>query len=664
VAREIKKEAKAAERDAKFSCRCKCIEKVDQGQIELLRASASKSSAVRDVWILAMTRKTCEGTGDRAEKAKVFFAWPQTGIKICAKFVDFALGIGRHARTEGLRRALELTPGKVRRAGTKKVDVEVREAIKSHIEAKFDVASTHYGRAREVESGIRRLTDHSFTLSDLYRSCKEAGMDVNESVFRSTLKDLKIRVGFKAKDSCGACYFHAMQNAKSANNVSSSGTHVQHMCRAYEAIAEYREDILSAKVDLGETVVFTVDFWQAHYVPRLNVCKSFYSPKIGCYVIGAVRCYGNEKVKAVIDQKNSIFGTWTQLDGGKVSNETCTFVFNVAQQLPETTTCVVFWMDRCGNQNDNTYMKQVLVVLKAIRPQLRVVQKFFETGHSYNYADRAFALIARRIKNAELGSDVKLVEHFQAIFGNTRRYRPRDFIDWKSYTPQAGKGGKGQHHVFTVNVWNKLRLKGTGTKEFRAWEALPPEGQELGRLKGYYSIGDFNRGKAAVKVVTVENGKADRFRNMVKDFVNGKYRYQPPAELKLSEDVLRSMLEVVAYLPKDGQEEGVWKEIVDRKPVARKLLDNWNATNKSNASQISKVAPESPETYSIGFKRRRSQKKVTASPPRNSSSSDESDSSSDVGTDASESSLSDETESSDDVTEDSEDGENSDDMSV
>jgi len=105
------------------------------------------------------------------------------------------------------------------------------------------------------------------------------------------------------------------------------------------------------------------------------------------------------------NDKKTTMHLWTELDGGRGSNEisSCLWKFvETKYSRTQNPRRLVVWFDRCIGQNNKKIVLATLIKLVRASFFSSVEQKFFVTGHSFNVCDRNFGILEAKMRKTTL----------------------------------------------------------------------------------------------------------------------------------------------------------------------------------------------------------------------------------------------------------------------
>ena len=232
----------------------------------------------------------------------------------------------------------------------------------------------------------------------------------------------------------------------------------------YEAhIISRDEAYLSRQLDIEDPskVVVSFDLQQILPFPKLRSSKqTFYKSRMVLYNL----CF------FVKNTQQGYCMCWSQVEGGRGSNEIATCLKKFFSTYLADSRHVVFYSDGCPGQNKNRAVVAALVHLAHnSRPGQIVELKFFETGHSHMDVDSVHASIERASEGAEIGTPGDWVQVFQSAKKSGAQYIVdelsfRDFSDWKqvatsAFKSNALKGIASMHCIRAANVGGAVELQ-------------------------------------------------------------------------------------------------------------------------------------------------------------------------------------------------------------
>ena len=230
----------------------------------------------------------------------------------------------------------------------------------------------------------------------------------------------------------------------------------QHWLDKEEAALAREED----HKDDAKTVV-TFDLQQILPIPKLKSTKqSFYRTRMHCYNL----CF------YVKNKKQGYCYMWSQVEGGRGSNEIATCLRRFVDEHLTDSRHIVFYSDGCPGQNKNSAVVAVLAHMAHNSQPGQVIDlKFFATGHSHMEVDSVHAAIERASHGVEIGTPGDWIQLFQsAKKTGDQPYICEEldhslFVDWKevaraAFKTNALEGISAMHWISARNVEGKLTL--------------------------------------------------------------------------------------------------------------------------------------------------------------------------------------------------------------
>jgi hypothetical protein len=446
-------------------CKSMCVSKIAEEHrlycYRLFQQIKLKDNASRDVFIAACNTKRLG-----ADKLRGNWMLFPTNTVVCRGYLASALGVSPRFLSDALDRVLNRQAGFDGRAPPKNkpLNQDVESLVTAHIEA-FPKNEVHYGNERDQKRRWRYLEDATLSYRAMHRMyLKEVGSKpVSYATYRRLCIARRVRTGRIHKDLCMRC--RAGNKFGKGDDDKIREKRDAHVAAAAAALDGYRAD---REIDSDEHYCVTADLMSNVLLPRHHEAQLYYNSKLTQRVFGIIRTR-----KGQIDRQGSSIVSWSELDGSRGSSEIGTCLFKWGVSLPVTAKHVILWQDRCPGQNDNRYVRLALTALKTRRPELRIVLKFFESGHSFNDADRAFGLLSRN-----LPGELYVPSHVDAAveklgFSLRSVQDVKEWFDWKSL-------------AIGLNYQKSADGK---TSEYRVWEFARD------RLLGWESHADFDGGK-------------------------------------------------------------------------------------------------------------------------------------------------------------------------
>jgi len=112
---------------------------------------------------------------------------------------------------------------------------------------------------------------------------------------------------------------------------------------------------------------------------------------------------------------------WTEVDGGKGSDNIGTCLLEYLRSLPSTVSRIDLFSDNCGGQNKNTQIMAMCLYAVNTTANLKEIQHtFLKTGHTYPECDSMHAAIEYAKRHVKVHS----MEHWEGVIGMARRKKP------------------------------------------------------------------------------------------------------------------------------------------------------------------------------------------------------------------------------------------------
>lgn len=305
---------------------------------------------------------------------------------------------------------------------------------------KYPRHESHYAR-RDNSSEKIFLPSH-LSIKIMYKEYlqwrEENGFE--KSVGYDTFKKFFKTKGYKFKepliDTCKTCdEFNVFKRhaTSKADRDEIDKNHNVHVLEAQEGYDRKREDKGNAKnTDYQRVLVF--DLQQILPVPYLTTNIAYYKRLLTMYNL-TIRDCSQEK-------ESSDCCMWSELQGGRGSDQIASCILKKLLQLPTSVEQVVTYSDTCGGQNRNINMAVMFMYALAKNENLKVIdQKFLLPGHTRLECDSDHARIERAKKR--LGSSGS-----SKSGGETYRIMvPRDWCQFVRAIP-----GKKSFNVIEMNL--------------------------------------------------------------------------------------------------------------------------------------------------------------------------------------------------------------------
>lgn len=281
-----------------------------------------------------------------------------------------------------------------------KTSESIAKVVREFIES-IPKYESHYSRAKSQ----RMYLSSSLNISTLYKEYKNvrefrSEEAVSEYVFRQIF-NTEFNLSFKRphSDSCKTCD-ELNVNMKSqlvpeAHKLQLQKSKDDHLNFVEIVHAEFLKDVEIATKSDGEVVVLTFDLQKALETPSLSTSVAFYKRQLWTYNL----CIYSEA------EKRAYMYVWSENQAGRGGQEIGSCIINhLKNHIPQNTSRIVMYSDRCGGQNRN--IKLTMLLKKYLHDLTNddalesIEQKYFVSGHSYNSCDRSFGLIEKQQKNS------------------------------------------------------------------------------------------------------------------------------------------------------------------------------------------------------------------------------------------------------------------------
>ena len=228
--------------------------------------------------------------------------------------------------------------------------------------------------------------------------------------------------------------------------------HIMNKHEAYTAL-------LIDSEDPSKTVV-SFDLQQILPFPKLSTTKqTFYKSRMVCYNLCLY----------VKSTKRGYRVSWSQVEGGRGSNEIATCLKYFVENHLADSRHIVFYSDGCAGQNKNQAVVACLATMAHNSPAGLVIEiKYFKTGQSHMEVDSVHACIETRAEGTEIGTPNDWISVFQSAKLQGEQYtvdelRHHQFVDWKqvarsAFKPNALEGIFGMHWIRAKNVGGRVEL--------------------------------------------------------------------------------------------------------------------------------------------------------------------------------------------------------------
>ncbi|XP_072384010.1 uncharacterized protein [Diabrotica undecimpunctata] len=338
--------------------------------------------------------KKCTTSLQSKRNISVTFFLPKNNerIKVCKTMFINTLGIKKGVVDIAMKKRTSenTTEGDNRGKHVKKVtNTTVLENVKSHIQS-FPTVPSHYCRS----STERHYLDSSLNITLMYRLYCElcdsrAEEKVSLAMYRKIFNEnFNLSFHHPKKDQCRVCshYISATTDEKSLLKID----YEAHLFLKDQARTEKLKDRIYAEFSNGSHICANFDLQQVLLVPSDPTNNAlFYKRRLANY---------NFTIYNVVSKQGDCF-IWNETQGSRGSCEIASAIYLYLRSLPETTSCVTFFSDRCGGQNLNQFTAAML--MKAVNDlnNLEVINmKFLISGHSEMECDSIHSAINTEFK--------------------------------------------------------------------------------------------------------------------------------------------------------------------------------------------------------------------------------------------------------------------------
>ena len=203
-----------------------------------------------------------------------------------------------------------------------------------------------------------------------------------------------------------------------------------------------------------DTWVIAVDMQQALPTPKVTAGVAFYKRKMFVLNVG------------IHDLKTGrgYMYLWDEITARRGAIEICSCIYKfVTSIVPPTTKNLIIVSDNCPGQNKNYVMVLFYMFLNHSRRFEEITHIFLRPGHTYNAADRDFAVIENHIKGSTIYSIDDHISNIKAAKKNkpfvVTKMQQSDFLDFEHLKIYCTKRGTPQGIRFSDACWFRVNSK-------------------------------------------------------------------------------------------------------------------------------------------------------------------------------------------------------------
>ena len=406
---------------------------------------------------------------------------------MCKKFFLKTLDIGhgpldtalRHKSANGTFSGEDMRGKHPPSNKTKSEDID---AVRKHIES-FPTIESHYTR----KDTRRRYLDQCLSISKMYRLYKEqcetslpTKTPVHEKTYRRIFcNEYNLSFFHPKKDQCAKC--NKNKQLKGEEKDKFQEEFAEHLRRKEEAQKAKAEDKERASNN-NDFVSATFDMQSVLHIPHSPVSLMYYSRKLCAY---------NVCVYNATKPNDAFCYCWSEVDGGRGSNEIGTCLYDWLCQLPPHVTEVSLFSDTCSGQNRNQNIAAMFLYAVQNTTLKTITHNFLESGHSYMECDSMHAAIEHEKKSTHVYTMLDWISIFrrarhrnpycirnlhyqdfhnfkelaQTLIKNKRIDEDGNIINWllvKSFKFEKDQSGVIMYRYNYTDTFMKLRVSGPG----------------------------------------------------------------------------------------------------------------------------------------------------------------------------------------------------------
>ena len=301
-------------------------------------------------------------------------------VRVCKRFFLKTIDISHDPLITALKGRGEAGPfvGEDRRGkhtpANKASDVAIQR-VKTHIES-FPQIEFHYTRS----DSRRCYLDQKLSINNMYSLYKvECNNEdppvalVGAMTYRRVFcNEYNLSLFRPRKDQCSKCSKFKM--LEGGEREAFRANYEAHLRRKEAAQTAKAADKVSATEEKDTFVSATFDLQSVLQIPSSDVSLMYYSRKLCVYNL----CFYSSA-----PPNDAHCYCWSEVEGGRRSNEIGTCVLQWLRQLPPTVKEVSFYSDTCGGQNRNQNVAALLMYVVQKTQVETITHNFLESGHSY-----------------------------------------------------------------------------------------------------------------------------------------------------------------------------------------------------------------------------------------------------------------------------------------
>lgn len=513
------------------NCRCKCENKFEKNVVAEYRTSFQACSKESQDGFLASSMQSFKPSTHRSNSKKqrettwrFYLKWGPIKVQCCQKFLLAVLGIKqkriRIIQGKILTGILNFTEQRGR-AQHSSISGETWVLATAHLEEIPHVKS-HYTRSQK-----KYFTNSTLTVQKLYKlfrkfyfAKKKVPLRMHQRTYEKWFKRSNFRIRKPRKDVCNFCTVSEWKLRHARPNPQIRALYDLHKLKVASYQREKRK-LIEDNVGKFETLLIEFDYSQNFGVPSLACNEQFYLRLVWLFVFN---------IHLHNDVSESRLYHFLETESRKGANSVASLLYDfISDVIREETKTIYLLSDSCPGQNKN-YLMVKFCLWVAQTFNVHVIQLFPVRGHSYNVADRNFALIRRKTKKFEniygRSQYVKIMKTARRENGPFKVVDAANKIkDWSGYLnalftiPKSKKRGK-----FMISKYCRMKFHPDGS------------GQASIAYSPVYSYFSFSKGK---------RGPHSLPENIT----------LPPIPGRIQEDKKEDVLKLKKYLPKRYRRE-------------------------------------------------------------------------------------------------------------
>ena len=424
-------------------------------------------------------RQRSRGERKRTKTQSVVYSFKKGSevVRVCKRFFLKTIDISHGPLITALKGGGEAGPfvGEDQRGkhtpANKASDIAIHR-VKTHIES-FPQIESHYTR-----SDTRRCyLDQKLSINKMYSlykvECNNEDPPVAPvgaiSYRRVFCNEYNLSFFRPRKDQCSQCSKFKM--LEGGEREAFRANYEAHLRRKEAARTAKAADKVRATEEKDTFVSATFDLQSVLQIPSRDVSLMYYSRKLCVYNL----CFYSSA-----PPNDAHCYCWSEVEGGRGSNEIGTCILQWLRQLPPTVKEGSFYSDTCGGQNRKQNVAALLMYAVQKTQVETITHNFLESGHSYMECDSMQSAIECEKKYV----DVYTMIDWVSIFRRARLRLPyrvinlqhSDVLDLQGLSQQTIKNRKKHEDGNNVN-WLLV-------KSFRYEKAEP------GIIQYRYDYGD------------------------------------------------------------------------------------------------------------------------------------------------------------------------------